>query len=612
MRGDHQEELLRYYWRELTYLRKAGASFAAQYPQVAAGLEIGAGGSSSDPHVERLIESFAFLTGRIQHNLDADFPEVASELLNLLYPHYLNPVPSMAIARFEVDHERGKLTTGHLLPKHTPLFAQSGEGRVCRFRTCYPVTLWPLAVTYAGFESTAQFDFLDRDAKVATVLRLRIEGRAGSLSDLELDRLRFHLHGDPMLVNTLYELLFCHVEVDPEGRQPRIAILPEGSGKPVFLPPGALTPVGFGTDEEVLPYPPPAHPGYRLLQEYFTFPEKFHFFDLGSLAGHRSTRSFDILFLLDQSPRDRLYIGGDTFLLGCTPVVNLFPRTTEPIRLDQRRTEYPLVADARRERETEIHSIREVSAAADPRDRSRVFAPFYSYSHGMGEERQRTFWHARRMPTGRADLPGTQMVLSLLDLDWHPRLPAVETLYAHTLCTNRDFAEQLPAGALLQTDVAAPLARISCLGKPSQEIIPPTGGANLWRLVSHLSLNHLSLASGKESLEALREILRLYSATGDAAAERQIAGLAEMSCRKVVRRTGTEAWRGFCRGNEVTLTFDEDAYVGSSAFLLASVLDRFLALYAAMNSFTQLVIHSRQRHGVWKQWPPRVGEQILL
>jgi type VI secretion system protein ImpG len=230
----------------------------------------------------------------------------------------------------------------------------------------------------------------------------------------------------------------------------------------------------------------------------------------------------------------------------------------------------------------------------------------------LGEERQRAYWHARRMPTGRADLPGTQMVLSLLDLDWNPRLPAVDTLYAHVLCTNRDFAEQLSAGALLQTDVAAPLARISCLGKPTQEIVPPSGGANLWRLVSHLSLNHLSLSGGEESLTALREILRLYCPAGDAAAERQIAGLMEMSCRKVVRRMGAEAWRGFCRGNEVTLTFDEDAYIGSSAFLLASVLNRFLALYASINSFTQLVIDSRQRHGVWKRWPPMAGEQILL
>ena len=607
MKGDQQEEILRYYWRELTYLRKAGAAFAEKYPKVAGRLDLGASGETADPHVERLIEAFAFLTGRIQHNLDSDFPEVASELLNLLYPHYLNPVPSLAIARFEVDPERGKMTTGHLLPKQTPLFAQSEEGRVCRFRTCYPVTLWPLAVTAAGFESTAQFDFLDRDTSVATVLRLHL---SGPVEGLAVDRLRFFLNGDRLLVDTLYELLFCHLV--------RVAILPEGSKTPLFLPPGALAPVGFGADEEVLPYPPPAHPGYRLLQEYFAFPEKFLFFDLGPLSDHRSRQGFDLLFLFDRSPKDRLYLGTETFLLGCTPVVNLFPRTTEPIRLDQRRTEYPLVADARRERETEIHSIQKVSASSQPKDESRIFSPFYSFSHRMGEERQRTFWHARRMPTGRADLPGTQMVLSFLDLDWTPRLPAVDTLYAHTLCTNRNLAEQLPAGALLQTDVVAPVARISCLAKPTQEVLPPLGGANLWRLVSHLSLNYLSLsgdgrgAGGEEGRDALREILRLYSPAGDATAERQILGLAGLSCRKVVRRMGSEAWRGFCRGSEVTLVFDEDAYVGSSAFLLASVLNRFFALYASMNSFTQLVIQSHQRHGVWKRWPPMAGEQILL
>src|SRR5262249_43455949 len=339
-------------------------------------------------------------------------------------------MPSLAIAHFEVDPEGWKITTDHVLPKPTPLFAHSADGRVCRFRTCYPVTLWPLAVTYAGFESVAQFDFLDRDTSVATVLRLHL---SGPIEGLAVDRLRFFLNGDRLLVHQLYELLFCPLvpERRPGPPFPRVFLLPEGSKTPVFLPPDTRQPVGFGADEAVLPYPPAAHPGYRLLQEYFAFPEKFLFFDLGPLPQHGSRQGFDLLFLFDRSPEDSLYLGASTFLLGCTPVVNLFPRITEPIRLDQRQTEYPLVADARRERETEIHSVLKVSAASDPKDESRIFAPFSSFSHRMGEERQRAFWHARRMPTGRADLPGTQMVLSLLDLDWSPRLPAVDTIYAH-------------------------------------------------------------------------------------------------------------------------------------------------------------------------------------
>jgi type VI secretion system protein ImpG len=606
-----REELLRAYWRELGYLRRMGTAFAETYPKVAGRLELSSD-ISPDPHVERLIESFAFLTARIQHNLDSEFPEIAVELLNILHPHYLNPVPSMAIARFDVDPERGKITSGFTVPKHAPLFALASpepEGPVCRFRTCYPVTLWPVAVTYADFESTAQYDFLDTAANVGTVLRLRLEPRAGSLADLELSRLRFYLNGDRMLVHTLYELLFCQARgvvllPDPEktGRRPR----------PVRLPPSVLRPVGFGRDEEVLPYPPFSQPGYRLLQEYFTFPEKLLFVDLEGLSAHGAAQALDILILLDRSPKDRLPIDRDTFALGCTPIINLFPRTTEPIRLDHRRTEYPLVPDARRERFTEIHSIQAVSGSSDPRNRTRIYEPFYSFNHHMAGRGHQAFWHARRQVSLRKDVPGSEMLLSLVDLDFKPYLPPSETVYAHTLCTNRRLAEQLLTGALFQTDLAVPAARIVCLTRPTQQLDPPSDGSTLWRLISHLSLNYLSFSNDEDSLKALREILKLYSFSEHAPVQHQIQGIRNLALKKVVQRTGSEAWRGFCRGTEVTLTFDESAYVGGGAFLLASVLDRFFALYASINSFTQLVIRSQQREGEWKRWPAMAGEQMVL
>ena len=599
-----REDLLRAYWRELSYLRREGAAFAETYPKVAGRLEMGAD-TSPDPHVERLIESFAFLTARIQHNLDSEFPEIATELLNILHPHYLNPIPSMAIARFEVDPERGKITSGHRVAKHTPLFAHSPNGPVCRFRTCYPVTLWPVEVPYAGFESTGQFDFLDAATEVATVLRLRVEARSGSLAELEMDRLRFYLNGDRMLVDVLYELLFCQCR--------GVVLLPEGDpgGKPVRLTPDALHPVGFGRDEEVLPYPPYSQPSYRLLQEYFTFPQKFLFVDVDGLGAHGSKQAFDLLILLDRSP-GRMPVDHSTFALGCTPVINLFPRTTEPIRLDHRKIEYPLVPDARRERFTEIHSVLSVTGSSDPRNRVKVYEPFYSFNHHMADREHKAFWHARRQPSLRKSVPGSEMVLSLVDLDFRPYLPPTETVFAHTLCTNRALAEQLPAGALLQCDEAVPASRIVCLTKPTPQLSPPSDGSTLWRLVSHLSLNYLSFSTGEDSLKALREILKLYSFSERAPVHQQIQGIREMSLRKVVHRMGREAWRGFCRGTEVTLVFDESAYVGGGAFLLAAVLNRFLALYSSVNSFTQLVIKSQQREGVWKRWQPMAGEQMVL
>ncbi|HWS56323.1 MAG TPA: type VI secretion system baseplate subunit TssF [Pyrinomonadaceae bacterium] len=605
MKTTQNEELLRYYQSELTYLRRMGGEFAALYPRVASRLELGSD-ECPDPQVERLIESFAFLTARLQRDLDGEFPEITTALLGVLYPQFTAPVPPMAVARFDVDPDQGKLTTGFPVARHTALTAFTRQGHPCRFRTCYPVTLWPLRVAYAGFEDTGQFDFLDASTNVAAVLRLKLhcEG-GGDLSELEgLRRLRFYLRGEPRLTSALYELLFCNVL--------GVAALPTDAGAPVHLPAGSILPVGFGPEEDVLPYPRAAHPGYRLLQEYFTFPEKYHFFDLANLDACRRGATLDLIFLLDRQPSELHGVGPGTFALGCTPIINLFRKTTEPIRLDHRTAEYRLVADKRRERTTEIHSILSVSASSNADDETRRFEPFYSYTHGMDGGEHKAFWHARRAESLNPEVAGTEMFLSFLDLDFEPSMPPAQTVYAHTLCTNRELATQLPDGAALQIEEQAPLFGISCLTRPTYPVQPPLRGQTLWRLVSHLSLNHLSLAEGRESLPALREILKLYSFSNRPSTEQQIAGLVSMECRPVARRVGRDAWRGFCRGTEVTLEFDEEMYVGSGAFLLAAVLERFFALYASINSFTQLRVRSRQREGVWKQWPPTVGEKIVL
>lgn len=603
-----QEELLRYYNGELTYLRQMGRAFAARYPKIAERLELSSG-QSADPHVERLIESFALLTARIQRQIDSEFPQITASLLGILYPHLVDPVPPMAIAQFATDPDQGKITSGHVLKKHTPLVARTAEQLPCRFRTCYPVTLWPFDVVQAGFESPDQFDFLNAaESPTATVLRLKLVPRKVALAEMSVDTLRFYLRGEPRVVNALYEMLFCHCA--------RVGILPEGSATPVFLPKGSIRPVGFGPDEEVLPYPQHAHPAYRLVQEYFLFPEKYHFFDLVNLDRHRSIECLDILIFFHRMSREKISVDTGTFCLGCTPIINLFPKTTEPIRLDQTQSEYRLVPDIRRERTHEIHSILSVSASSNPMEQTQKLDPFFSFQHRRSGSGQGAFWHARRDPSGREDLPGTEVHISFVDLDFNPSLPPTQTVYAHTLCTNRDLAVQLGAGARLQIEDAAPLQRISCLDKPTYPAYPPIEGATLWALVSNLSLNYLSLSGGKESLEALREILRLHSFSDAPSIHQQVQGISEMQCRPIVARTRHHDWRGFCQGTEVTLKFDESLYVGSGPFLLASVLQQFFALYTSVNSFTQLVIHSLQRdsegEGEWKRWPPLAGYQPVL
>ncbi len=621
MIANSHEELLKYYKSELTYLRRMGSVFAERYPKVAKRLEIGHD-ECSDPHVERLIEAFAFLTGRLQHEIDSEFPDITSALLNILYPQLTSPIPSMAIAQFNVSHDQGKLTTGFTIDRHTALFADAADGVFCRFRTCYPVTLWPLRVDRAAIESTSRWSFIDANSKAVAALRLKIECLGGGkLNELSVDRLRFHLHGDRMSVKTLYEMLFCDVH--------DVVLEIPGAPAPIYLGANSIKPVGLEVYDDMLPHPPNVHPGYMLLLEYFAFPKQYLFFDLCfdqfnrdrkgatktllDFLSQGETDGMYVSVLLNRRPTDNLVVDESTFRLGCTPIINLFPKTTEPIRLDHRSLEYPLIPDKRRERTTEIHSILSVSASSTDSDATKRIEPFYSYNHRLESSHHRAFWHARRVPAQRKDLPGSEIVLSFLDLDLNPSLPPMQTVYAHTLCTNRELATELPVGAVMQMEQQAPLDKerpIVCLGKPTPPVSPPSRGATAWRLVSHLSLNHLSLSEEKDSLPALKEILRLYCLSESH--HQLIEGLKEMSCRKVVRHIGADPWRGFCRGNEVTLTLDEDYYEGSGGYLFGAVLNRFLASYAAINSFTQLVIKSKQREGIWKKWEPMAGETTLL
>lgn len=627
MIADSQEELLKYYKTELTYLRQMGGVFAERYPKVARRLELGRD-ECADPHVERLIEAFAFLTARLQHEIDSEFPDITNALLDILYPQLASPIPSMAIAQFNLDPEQAKMTTGFPIDKHTPLFADAADGVSCRFRTCYPITLWPIKVTEAVFESTRRSSFLDVDTDAVAMLRLKLECLApgDTFQDLELDRLRFYLNGEPMAVKSLYELLFCNLQ--------NVAIQLTEDSLPVFLGNQSIKSVGLGLETDVLPYPANAHPGYMLLQEYFAFPKQYYFFDLcfdqtnPERVGSSNTlldfldpklpvKSVDVLLFLKRRPRENLVVSHQTFCLGCTPIINLFEKTSEPIRLDHRSLEYPLVADKRRERSTEIHSIKSVSASSNADDVTQRLEPFYSYNHRMQADNHKAFWHARRVASQRKDLPGTEMLLSFLDLDLKPSLPAQQTVYAHTLCTNRELATELPAGASLQIDQAAPLdyknkRAIICLEKPSQPLPAPLKGATAWRLISQLSLNHLSLSEDKDSLAALKEILRLYSSFDSQSHRQLIEGITHMSCRKVVRHIGAEPWRGFCRGTEVTLVFDEDRYEGFGAILFSAVLNSFFASYASLNSFTQLIVKSKQQEGIWKEWDPMAGEQVIL
>jgi type VI secretion system protein ImpG len=609
------DELLTYYNRELAYFRQLGAEFAAKYPKIAGRLLLETD-KSEDPHLERLIQAFAFLTARVHHKIDDELPEITDALLSVLYPHYLAPIPSMSIVQFVVDPDQGKLTTGHPIPRGTPLESKPVGGTPCRFRTCYPVTLWPIEVASARFDSVDQGGKPPRGA--AGLLRLELRCQGVTLSELALRELRFFLQGEDQLVFPLYELLLNDA-IEVQIRAPR----GQGEGSPVSLGRDALGAVGFGPDEGMLPYGARSFLGYRLLHEYFAFPYKYLFVDVAGLeqatrAGCRD--AFEMWIFLRRPPRLEQQIGPDTFRLGCTPIVNLFEQIAEPIRLTHAETEYRVIPDVRRPSATEVYSVDSVASTSPHGEEVVEFEAFYSFRHTHERDRRHAFWHATRRPSPRKGDSGSEVFLSLVDLDFKPTLPPVETLMVHATCTNRDLPGKLPFGGSggrapgdrgdFQLEAAAPLSQIRCLKKPTETVRPPLGRGAEWRLISHLALNHLSICEGGR--DALQEILRLYDFADSAATRQQIAGITDVTSRRVVGRPSFTPWDSFCRGIEVSVELDEDKYVGSGVFLFAAVLERFLGLYTAINSFVQTVATTRQREEPLRRWPPRAGQQVIL
>jgi type VI secretion system protein ImpG len=611
-----RDDLLLYYERELTFLRQMGVEFAAKYPKVASRLVLEPD-KCEDPHVERMLEAFAFLTARVHLKIDDEFPEITEALLNILHPHYLRPVPSMTVAEFHMDAQA--VGEGGLkLDRESVLNSRPVNGVPCKFRTCYDLTFWPLEVTDAEWKTPDRLQPPAKSSEAVAAVRIALKCQGDlKFAQLGLSSLRFYLNGESNVVHTLYELLCnncSHIIIRDTS--------PKSRAQPVILSADALRPVGFGEDEGMLPYARRSFAGYRLLQEYFCFPQKFFFLDLTGLericeAGFGGQA--EILLMISPFERGErrqmleLGVSAKTFRLNCAPLVNLFSQTAEPILLDHTAYEYQVVPDVSRRRATEVFEINEV-ISANPQSGDVVrFEPFYSYRHGVNRAKVQAFWRSSRRPSGYRDDEGTDVFLSLVDLSSRPVRPNLDALTVRTVCTNRDLPARLPFGneaGDFELEGALPVKRIVALIKPTDALRPPVGKDSMWRLVSQLSLNYLSLV--ENGREALQEILRLYNFTGSTYSDKQIEGLTGLDSRRHFARVISNDGVVFARGTQVEMEFDEEQFAGGGVYLFASVLEYFLGLYVSMNSFSQLRVRTRQRKEILRQWPPRAGQKILL
>jgi len=621
--------LLRYYSQELQHLREMGGEFAAAYPKIAGrlGLE---GFDCADPYVERLLEGFAFMAARVQLKIDAEFPRFTQHLSELVYPHFLAPTPSMAIVQLQPDLADPALDAGYRVPRGAALRSVLGkdDATACEYRTAHEVTLWPVELVEARFFTHAgSIDGVDvrRQPNVKAGLRLRLRTTNGApFSALALDRLTLHLRGGDDLPVRIYEKLLGAVE--------GVLVLPGSRpGRHLRLPKTALQARGFGEDDALLPSGQRSFQGYRLLQEYFAFAQRFLFVELrglGPAVEACAEQEIEIVVLLAQGDAHlEQVLDAGNIALNCTPAVNLFRRRADRIDLAADRAEYHVLADRTRPMDFEVHRVESVTGYGSGAAAEQAFQPMYTARDlDTASLPEQAYYQVRREPRAlsqqqrrrgpRSSYVGSETYISLVDAREAPYRHDLRQLGLVLWCTNRDLPLSMPLG-VGKTDFileqGGPVRAVRVLGGPSQPFPSFAEGGVAWRLINQLSLNYLSLVDtdAEQGARALRELLALYCHPLDVGSQRQVEGVRSVAARRVTRRLPGSGPIAFGRGLEITVTMDDAAFEGAGAFVLGAVLSHFFAQYVSINAFTETVVRTLGR-GEIMRWPAKGGACAIL
>lgn len=629
------KRLLNYYERELTHLRESASEFAKSHPRIAGRLGIDPT-ICSDPYVERLLEGFAFLTARVQVKLDAEFPRLTSHLLEAVFPQYLSPVPSMGVVQYTPELNDAGLAEGVTIGRNAALRSIDEPGRrtSVQYRTSQPVQLLPMRVAEASYLTqevgtlNLPSGFAGRSAPAA-VVRIMLEAPAvPDFSALELDDLTIYLEGPDQTPHRLYEQLLTHAR-GIIARQPGIP-----PGEPTVLDSNAIEAVGYADEDALMPLSPRGFHGYRLLQEYFAFPRRFLFVKLRGLAAAvKRCKGKKLELLIPLSKADVELdnaVEASNIALFCAPAINLFDMRAERIAIAENQWEFQVLADRTRPVDYEVFDVKQVEGYGKTGDVDVTFTPFYragpDAERGEGgayfavSRRPRALSEAERKRGKRSAYGGSEVFVSLVDAGQAPYRSDIRQLGMDIRCTNRHLPISLSLGDNIgQTDFrlgqAAPVTAVRMIAGPTppRASVTEAEGDFAWRLISHLTVNYLSIVedTAGDGASGLRDLMRLYGDPLDSGVQQQIEGLRTVTTKPITRRAPTPGPIAFARGLEIDVGFDESYYEGVGIFVLGKVLDEFLSRHVSINSFTETVISSTRR-GEVKRWPARIGARPLL
>lgn len=606
------KKLRTYYERELGTLQEFNREFAAEYPAQAQRLNM-ANGVVADPHIERFIQATALSNARIAQLIDDNDAKVTEAFLSVNYPHYLQPFPAAAI----VCADRNSVPQTRSAPIHisrgSMMSARVKDAQVCKFRSTFDVSLPSLSVASFAFKPIMDLpNTLPRHPDAISSLCIGIEC-AGSeeMKQVKLDALRLFIDAEQSQCATIRDALFMHVQ----------GAYLEVDGFWVTLDRVPIIPVGFDAQDALIPYKATAHPAFRLLSEYFVFPEKFNFFDINwpTLAAHipPSCRILNLHLALTGMPLDspmarRLaMVSSKNLVLGCTPVVNLFKRHAVPVQLVETETDYALVPDAAPANAYDIYSVDKVTMLQESHGGLTEFRPYYSMRHGEAGGNRGRYYLVRRDPVRAVSHPGYETRISLVDLTGDPVISSNASVSIELTCTNRDPSSLLHYGEAegdLELEGAASGYPLRFLRRPSMQYRFERD--THWRLMSLLSTGSASLQ--ESGLNGLKEVLTLYDLPQSAVTQRQIAGLMALEYRPATAWLRDGLHSTPVHGLEIRLAVDADAFAGTGLHLFSQVLDHFFGLLVRINCFSQLIVLSHLNGKELLRCPPRHGATRLI
>ena len=575
-----------YFNHELALLREHGKRFAKRYPSLAPMLN----GRSSDPDVERLIESAAYLTAILKEKLDGDLPEVINELTDILFPHFSRDIPSSTIIQFSPNTLLKETIT---IKKNSTVSSRAIEGTRCNYSTTRDIKIYPLKIL--------QVTRRDASGKPTEII-ISFELNGITISDLDIDQIHLYLSGEHKEALELYFLLLKKIN--------KIILRNSNDQKQsVQLGYQHIKPVGFSSKDTLLPYPSNTFPGYRILQEYFHCPDKFLFVDITGFDKWKNRGQgfhFDIIFVLKENEKPSFKINEDDFSLFAVPAINIFKHEADPIRLDHKNSEYLVRPSGREPSHYNVYTIRNVKGFTKGSANQIIYQPFQMFLHQNAAEKGYTY------QTKQKKSPLNKTVDTYISVAYPPgKSIEIATISLEILCTNGHLANRLNKNEITYTTGSTPeYVSFKNITTPTGNIDSPAGDNLLWKFISHLSLNYISISNA----DNFQQILNLYNLESVRdrsvflANQKRIHGIRALSSTPSDRLVQGV----LMRGRKLELEIKSENFSGTGdMFLFCSILDYFLGIYASLNSFTHLIAFDLSTGEKFK-WPARIGEKFLI